>query len=192
MSRLFECNVFNISNNMASSTSIQSSSSPDDIFQKVRDGRVVPTPFASLLVGRTFRALCANVYDGDTFHAIIDLDGYGQTAYDVTCRAYGYNSAEMRPSKPKRNEHESDEAYRQRADVAVRDEKKKAIEARDFLRTLIDQKECEVYIRELDKYGRALVMISEVIYRGKSQALHNWMISSKHGKPYFGEGEKTF
>lgn len=164
----------------------------DDIFQKVRDGRIVPTPFASLLVGRTFRALCTNVYDGDTFHVIIDLDGRNQSAYDVTCRAYGYNSAEMRPSKPERMEHESDESYRQRADAATSDEKKKAVAARDFLRTLIDQKECEVYIHDLDKYGRALVLISEVTYRGKTQALHNWMISTKHGKPYFGEGEKTF
>lgn len=114
----------------------------------------------------------SSVYDGDTFHVIFkpfESEGY----FSISCRALGYNSAELRTH-----------------DLI---EKEKGYASRDFLRNLILGKEFQAEFHEFDKYGRPLIDLSVPQENSKEfRKLSEVMIESGHGAPYFGHGEKKF
>ena len=88
----------------------------------------------------------------------------------------GYDTPEMRPSKK----------------LPDRDEiKKKAIESRDYLKSLIFNNEQLVYIKcgEFDKYGRLLGEI--YINENDDESVNSLMIKNGHGYEYHGGTKKV-
>lgn len=81
----------------------------------------------------TYIAKITDVYDGDTVHAIFK---FGDKHIKLHVRLVGYDCPEMRSSN---------------AEL-----KKKAYEARDYLRSLILGKIVKLQLGEFDKYGRTL------------------------------------
>ena len=119
------------------------------------------TPLFSL-ESRTFRAKCVKVYDGDTIHIVIALNGQ---LTRFKCRMSGYDTAEMTADDP--------------ALLAA------AHSARDALARRILGRICTVYCGKFDKYGRLLVVVSV-----DGQNINDWMITSGHGVVYTGRGKK--
>lgn len=128
------------------------------------------------LDGTVTRCFCTKVYDGDTVHLSVVIHN---DVYKVSCRMYGYNSAEMRPkhADPEKNKAE----------------KEKAIAARDYLSELICGKYVIAQFMPEEKYGRALANIYLVDAEGKSvKCVNKMMIESGHGAEYYGMGEKNY
>lgn len=119
------------------------------------------TPLFSL-ESRTFRAKCVKVYDGDTIHIVIALNGH---LTRFKCRMSGYDTAEMTAT-----------------DAALAEA---ARAARDALARRILGRICTVYCGKFDKYGRLLIVVSV-----DGQNINDWMISSGHGVVYTGRGAK--
>ncbi len=84
------------------------------------------------LNGLKTKATIIDVYDGDTVTALFPFKG---DMYKWKCRLYGIDTPE------------------------IRKEKVKAIESRDFLRSLVLNKEVDLECLNFDKYGRVLVKI---------------------------------
>lgn len=110
------------------------------------------------------------VYDGDTITVLTMIEG---VAYKFSVRLRGIDTPEIRGSSVK--------------------EKAKAIEARDYLKTMIFEKMVELRNMEYDKYGRIL---SDVFLGGNggegSEAigLSNLLIEKKYAVAYDG-GKKS-
>lgn len=104
------------------------------------------------------------VYDGDSFDVIFP---FKNEFYQVHCRAYGYNCAELRSH----DENEKIAGYK----------------ARDFLREKILGKIFDAEFGPFDKYGRPLIRLTI-----ENQKLDQLMITAGHGKEYYGQGEKKF
>lgn len=149
---------------------------------------------------------CVDVYDGDTItvetdfrllikkyysdehHALIDKLPY-QPVY-LKVRMMGYNSAEMRPTKGTAEEKSK--------------EKKKAIEARDFLRDLILGKKIWCHflakkegimlpLKQQDPHGRWMSDVFTLNEKGeKDTYVNELMLKSGHGAHYDGRGEKKY
>lgn len=114
-----------------------------------------------------------SVYDGDTCNVVFDHNGIINR---WTIRMNGYDTPEMRPSKK----------------LPDRDEiKKKAIESRDYLKSLIFNNEQLVYIKcgEFDKYGRLLGEI--YINENDDESVNSLMIKNGHGYEYHGGTKKV-
>ncbi len=120
------------------------------------------------------QAKIVDVYDGDTCKACFAFEGKYQK---FSIRMYGYNCAEMKPSK---NDPEHD---------AI---KEKAIKARDFLRGLVLDRVVFIQCLEWDKYGRILARIYLDSSLADSVCVNSQMVAQGHGKPYFGSGAKEF
>jgi micrococcal nuclease len=114
-------------------------------------------------------AKCVKVYDGDTITvAIVPFDGFAPCRF--SCRCLRYNTAEIRTKD--------------------KEEKKKAVVARDYLRGLILDKIIEIDVvndGNDDPYGRLLV---EVFIDGVN--INQDMLDRGYGKPYEGVGPKTY
>lgn len=116
----------------------------------------IETPMWSL-EGRTLRAKCVKVYDGDTIHVNVLL---GDRPVRFKCRMLGYDSPEM-------NAKDSNE-------------KTRAIAARDALSGLICDQLVTIECGKFDKYGRLLIVC--VASDGKN--INEWMLNMGHGAPY--------
>jgi micrococcal nuclease len=116
------------------------------------------------ITGR-YQAKILKVYDGDTI--TIALCPFQTDIWKFNVRLLGYNSAEIKSKNP--------------------DEKAKALQARDFLQSLILNKIVEIDITGGDKYGRLLGVIG---CDGKN--INELMIQKGHGKPYDGKGPKEY
>lgn len=114
--------------------------------------------------GLTCKARVVKVYDGDSFDIIFP---FKNEFYQIHCRAYGYNSAELRSS----DENEKILGYK----------------ARDFVREMLLLKVFDVEFKNFDKYGRPLI----TIYINDT-TLDKIMILSGYAKEYSGKGEKKF
>jgi len=80
---------------------------------------------------------CSKVYDGDTAHFIIRSPFSRSIKFiKLRCRFIGYNSPELITNNP--------------------EEKRKAIAARDYLASLVYNKNVLLYFHAMDKYGRPL------------------------------------
>jgi len=115
-------------------------------------------------------AKVVNVYDGDTFRAALYVEN---RIRKYTFRSLGYDSPEMKPLKtlPNRESH-----------------KERAIEARDYLRSLILDKIVFLRCSKNDKYGR--VLVDFYLHKNDKKSINMMMIENNHGVPYDG-GKKT-
>ena len=120
------------------------------------------------LAGESHLAKVVKCYDGDTMHCIFMHDNKYQK---FNVRMYGYDTAEMRPSRSLPDEVRSDI-------------KNRALLAKKRLQELILNKIVIVECLGFGKYGRLLanVRISEEDDRTVNQI----MIDEGHGKEYFG------
>ena len=111
-----------------------------------------------------------DVYDGDTIKVVFEHNGeYNKW----TIRMYGYDSPEMRPSKKLENRDEI---------------KKKAIESKEYLKSLVLNKPILLHCLDFDKYGRILGNIYTENYGDK--CINDHMIEMNYGYPYFGGTKK--
>ena len=109
-----------------------------------------------------------DVYDGDTIKVVFDLNG---SLYRWNIRMNGYDSPEMRVS----------------VNNPARDMiKQLAIESRDFLKSLIQNKDQLVYIKcdGFDKYGRLLGII--YINEKDDVSVNKLMVDNHKGVIYDG------
>lgn len=117
------------------------------------------------LNGMTFDAKVISVYDGDTLTAIFKFKG---EHYKWSCRLTGIDTPEMKGGSA--------------------NEKKAAIEARDYLRSCVLNKVVKLECGEFDKYGRLLVKIIDE--NGKN--INECMINTGYAKEYFGGTKDVF
>lgn len=103
-----------------------------------------------------------SVYDGDTITVLCIFKG---RLVRWRCRLIGFDAPEMRSSDS--------------------NEKAKAVEAKQFLETMLCRYPFRGKCVGLDKYGRVLV---DLKYKGR--CISEWMIETGHGKWYDG-GTKT-
>ena len=108
------------------------------------------------LNGLKTKARFCNIYDGDTCDVVIF---YHNQYYRWDCRLLGIDTPEIR------SEHK---------DIAI--------EAREYLRSLIEGKELYIECHRFDKYGRLLVEMFDEDGISISQK----MIQSGHAKEYDG------
>ena len=128
------------------------------------------------LEGLKTYAKVTNIYDGDTCHLIFDFHTgkTNNTLVDIRVRMAHYNSAEIKTND--------------------KEEKEKAIEARDYFRKICDNKIVYVEFGKYEKYGRPLV----VLYFKKehcgnlNKSINFHMMDMKMGKKYEGKGEKEY
>lgn len=102
-----------------------------------------------------------DVYDGDTFTALIVSDG---VVYRRRCRCMGYDSPEMKGKNV---------------------DKTKAIAARDYLRDIAPKGVFTLNFNGTDKYGRLLVSFDV-----GDETITSHMIRLGHGIPYDGGTKK--
>ena len=109
-----------------------------------------------------------DVYDGDTCRVVFNLNNQ---LNKWTIRMNGYDTPEMRPSRNLENRDEI---------------KKKAIESRDYLKSLIMNENQLVYLHcgEFDKYGRLLGEI--YVNKDDEKSVNQLMVENKYGYVYHG------
>lgn len=113
--------------------------------------------------GTVVTAKCLSVYDGDTITVAFNVYG---VYYKFHIRMLGYDTPEMKPSK---------------ASVTYDMEKKRAVEARDYLADLICGKKIRLECGDYDKYGRIL----GTVYLD-NENINEHMVEVGHGRPYEG------
>jgi micrococcal nuclease len=109
--------------------------------------------------GISAKGKVVSVYDGDTVTIVFDTFGLGFFQHNI--RLAGIDAPEIRGKSA--------------------EEKKAAIDAREYLRTLIDGKEVSFKVTSTDKYGRLLATIE---YQGAD--VSDLMLAYGHAKPYSG------
>lgn len=145
------------------------------------------------LNGKVIPAKVVDCYDGDTFYAVIELEG---KLWKFNCRMNGYDTPEMKPPKNK---------------VGREIEKAKALKAKQALLTQIcsgvdlthdltnsemslaidnNKKIVTLICKEFDKYGRLLV---EVVDDASSpqKTVNDWMVEQGYGYKYTGGTKDT-
>ena len=110
-----------------------------------------------------------DIYDGDTFRISFRFNG---KLIKLKCRAFGYDSPEMKPPiKQKNREEEINLAH----------------QTKDYLTTLLQKHNFIIYSEFLgfDKYGRVLInfFTPNPINR---QCINEIMLKETPSKPYFG------
>jgi len=117
--------------------------------------------------GQKFKARIVDVYDGDTFYACFYLK---DDIIKMKCRAYGYDSPEMKPPLNNFNREQVKEMANQARERFMQ---LVNFDEPGFLVTL----EC----KEFDKYGRLLceVYVDDV-------NINQIMVVEGQGKPYYG------
>jgi endonuclease YncB( thermonuclease family) len=119
-------------------------------------------------IGQSFIGIPTNIYDGDTLSIIFVYNGI---PVKYRCRAFGYDSPEMKPSLSNPNREQ---------------EKNLALISKErFIELLTKHPEKNIFIKchEFDKYGRLLVEIWNYV---DTCSINSIMINEGHGKPYTG------
>jgi endonuclease YncB( thermonuclease family) len=112
-----------------------------------------------------------DVYDGDTCTALVCIGG---ELGKFSLRMYGYDSPEIKPSN---------------TDPLKEEKKARAIEARDYLKTIVQDKIFFAERMGKDKYGRLLVKIfsvNELDMSISEESINDTMIKNNYGYAYFG------
>ena len=126
------------------------------------------------LEGQTKICKVVDIYDGDTCRVVFNHNG---CINKWNVRMNGYDSPEMRPSRSLENRLEI---------------KKKAVESKEFLRSLVaNSPEQLVYVKcgGFDKYGRLLGELYVNLEDEKS--VNQQMIDNGHGYEYYGGTKKV-
>lgn len=122
------------------------------------------------LKGHKTYAKCVYVYDGDTVHVVFKMPGMGgDTCFKWVIRMNGIDTPEMKSKNI--------------------GEKKAAIVARDYLRSLILDKVVIVDCGDFDKYGR---LLGEIYLEGNEKSLSQMMIDGGYAKAYDGGTKEGF
>lgn len=136
-------------------------------------------------VGRKL-AKVIEVYDGDTITLAIEINS---EIYSFSTRLYGIDTPELKPvGLNKKTEHlETPEIKK------LKEEREKAIEARDRLSNLLNESGNIVFADfndKREKFGRLLATIYQVNYgctiTAKTESINNIMLREGHAKAYFG------
>lgn len=130
------------------------------------------TPFSYVAWARKLdwkngQLLTEAVIDGDSVWLFRDK---GDRLYESdNCRLYGVNAPELNSTDP-----------------LIRE---KAKESRDWLKNVIEGKLLYVYSRDLDKYGRPLVIIwsSEIDFGDNSKSINKQLLDLGLAVPFMGE-----
>lgn len=138
------------------------------------------------LAGKILPAKIVSCYDGDTFYAVIPLEG---SLYKFNCRVSGYDTPEMKPPKNK-PERDLEKARAVKAKHALLSHICSGIPSLDITVTNIEldsivaknTRIIEMECKEFDKYGRVLV---DVILSDKTR-VSNWMVEKGYGYVYSG------
>lgn len=127
----------------------------------------IKTPTFSL-EGKTKLCKVVDIYDGDSIRVVFK-DNNIINKWSI--RMTGYDSPEMRPSKKLENRDEI---------------KKKALEARNYLRSMIMNDNQLVYLKcgGFDKYGRLLGSI--YINKTDTKSVNDLMITNNYAYEYHG------
>ena len=114
-----------------------------------------------------------DIYDGDTIKVVF-MDNNRINKWNI--RMEGYDSPEMRPSRKLENRDEI---------------KKKAIEAKNYLKSLIMNENQLVYLKcgKFDKYGRLLGYV--YINEEDTESVNEMMIKNNHAYEYHGGTKKV-
>jgi endonuclease YncB( thermonuclease family) len=142
------------------------------------------------LAGKTLPAKVVQCYDGDTFHAVVSLEG---TLWKFACRVAGYDTPEMKPpkNKPDRDMEKARALKAKHAllthvcsDIAALDTTmtNPEMDARISKNTRLIEMQC----MEFDKYGRVLVDV--VLPEGP---VSKWMVEKGYGYAYDGGTKNT-
>lgn len=143
------------------------------------------------LAGKTVPAKVVQCYDGDTFHAVISLEG---TLWKFACRVSGYDTPEMKPPKNK-PDRDVEKARALKAKQALLMHVCSDIHPLDRPMTNQEMDDCiakntkliEMECMEFDKYGRVLV---DVILPEKDR-VSKWMVEKGYGYAYAGGTKDT-
>jgi endonuclease YncB( thermonuclease family) len=114
-----------------------------------------------------------SVYDGDTFTAIVKINGLFQK---IKVRCYGYDSPELKPSKKDANRDKQIEC---------------AQVAKAFLENMIFDKIVTLNIHGFDKYGRFLATVY-IRHGCDTFNVNAAMLSGGYGVPYDGGKKQLF
>lgn len=114
-----------------------------------------------------------DIYDGDTIKVVF-MDNNRINKWNI--RMEGYDSPEMRPSRKLENRDEI---------------KKKAVEAKNYLKSLIMNENQLVYLKcgKFDKYGRLLGYV--YINQDDTESVNEMMIKNNHAYEYHGGTKKV-
>lgn len=137
------------------------------------------------LAGKTLPAKVVQCYDGDTFHAVVSLEG---TLWKFACRVAGYDTPEMKPPKNKAD-RDVEKARALKAKHALLTHVCSGIPTLETLMTNPEMDACvakntrliQMQCMEFDKYGRVLVDV--VLPEGR---VSNWMVEKGYGYAYAG------
>lgn len=116
--------------------------------------------------GKIVQAKVVSCYDGDTI-GLVFVPHEGSEPCLFSCRCANYNSAEIKSKDT--------------------EEKKKAIESREYLRDRILNKIITAELGNFDKYGRILTII-----HCEGVNINDEMVEKGYGKLYNGHSTKLF
>jgi endonuclease YncB( thermonuclease family) len=130
---------------------------------------LIDAPFFTLK-GRECDGKIVRVTDGDTVHALMDLDG---TVYKWKCRIAHVDTPEL---------HSRDET-----------EKRHATNARDRLSELVLGRTVRVKCSSFDMYGRVLVELTVPCTETTEEiVVHEWLLQNGLALPYEGKTKQKW
>lgn len=147
------------------------------------------------LNGRLMQAKVVSCYDGDTFYAVLNLDG---SLWKFNCRMAGYDTPEMKPAanKPGR-EIEKARAMKARQALIMHVCDGGITMDRSYTKGELDgllaknKKIITIYCKEFDKYGRLLVEVPLKVEDAATLTLNDWMVEKGYGYKYNGGTKDT-
>ena len=143
----------------------------DDLISKLKQADKSTPVFT--LEGDMKWCKVVDIYDGDTIKVVF-MDNNRINKWNI--RMEGYDSPEMRPSRKLENRDEI---------------KKKAVEAKNYLKSLIMNENQLVYLKcgKFDKYGRLLGYV--YINQDDTESVNEMMIKNNHAYEYHGGTKKV-
>ena len=128
---------------------------------------------------KVLKCKVVRVYDGDTIWVVINFKG---TFIKLKCRMLGYDSPEMKPRLNIKN----------RVNII-----NKAVAARDYLKSLIENKIVDIQLSGFDKYGRVLSTVyiidpdsNKIMCKNKLN-INDLMVRNGYGYSYMGGTKKN-
>lgn len=116
-------------------------------------------------------ARIVDIYDGDTFTAVVNIFEGDKQYVKVKTRTYGYDCPEMKPST-KNSDRDNEKKFAQLSKRIISD--------------LILNKTVKLYCMGNDKYGRILCKV-RLTLDNKEILLNDWMVENSYGYSYTGD-----
>ena len=131
----------------------------------------LPSSAPRFTIEGVFWARIVKVYDGDTWHAILRVNGRAST---FVLRLAGLDTPELKGSSPQ--------------------EKEAAVCARDYCRARWLNKKVRVVAQGMDKYGRLLGTVYPLTCKcfACGNSVNQWLIKEGYALPYGGRTKKQW